>query len=98
MAEIHTKTYLLDNSRRVTVKQGAERVGISHSAARNRLVKSKNPDVVFAPYSSNGGGRKKKVQYKRVNPRPIEDPMFVLALGGEKAYKKAIKKKSRGGE
>jgi len=80
MAEQHIKTYLLDNSRRVTVKQVAEKVGISESAARNRLLKSKNPDVIFAPQSSNGGGRKKKVQYKQVNIRPIDDPMFRLAL------------------
>jgi len=80
MAELHIKTYLLDNSRRVTVKQVAKKVGISESAARNRLIKSSNPDVVFAPYASNGGGRKKKVQYKQVNIRPIDDPMFILAL------------------
>jgi len=80
MAEQHIKTYLLDNSRRVTVKQVAEKVGISESAARNRLIKHKNPDRVFAPATSNGGCPKKKVQYKRVNKRPIDDPMFVLAL------------------
>ena len=80
MAEQHIKTYLLDNSRRVNVKQVAKKVGISESAARNRLLKSSNPDVVFAPYASNGGGRKKKVQYKQVNIRPIDDPMFILAL------------------
>ena len=80
MAEQHIKTYLLDNSRRVTVKQVAEKVGISESAARNRLIKSRNPDRIYAPATSNGGGKKKKVQYKRVNLRPIEDPMFRLAL------------------
>jgi len=80
MAEQHIKTYLLDNSRRVTVKQVAEKVGISESAARNRLIKSRNPDKIYAPASSNGGCPKKKVQYKQVNKRPIEDPMFVLAL------------------
>ena len=80
MAEQHIKTYLLDNSRRVTVKQVAEKVGISESAARNRLIKSKNPDRIFAPAASNGGCLKKKHQYKQVNPRPIEDPMYRLAL------------------
>ena len=80
MAEQHIKTYLLDNSRRVTVKQVAEKVGISESAARNRLIKSKNPDRIYAPAASNGGCLKKKHQYKQVNRRPIEDPMFVLAL------------------
>ena len=80
MAEQHTKTYLLDNGKRVNVKQVAEKVGISESAARNRLAKSSDPDIVYRPYSSNGGGKKKKVQYKRVNPRPIEDKYFRLAL------------------
>ena len=80
MAEQHIKTFLLDNSRRVTVKQVAKKVGISESASRNRLLKSTNPDVVYAPASSNGGRPKKNHQYKRVNKRPIDDPMFRLAL------------------
>jgi hypothetical protein len=91
MAEIHTKTYLLDNSRRVTVKSVAEKVGISPSAARNRLNKSRNPDDIYAPYSSNGGRKKKKD--KSIDKKlPFQDPMFILAFGGEKAYNKAIGK------
>jgi predicted ArsR family transcriptional regulator len=80
MAKQHIKSYLLDNSRRVTVKQVSKKVGISESAARNRLVKSRNPDIVYAPATSNGGRPKKNHQYKQVNKRPIDDPMFVLAL------------------
>jgi hypothetical protein len=80
MAIQHIKSYLLDNSRRVNVKQVAKKVGISESAARNRLLKSSNPDRIFAPATSNGGCPKKEIQYKQVNVRPIDDPMFVLAL------------------
>ena len=93
MAEQHIKTYLLDNSRRVTVKQVAKKVGISESAARNRLIKSRNPDRIYAPAASNGGCLKKKHQYKQVNKRPMDDPLFVLALGGTEAYKKALARK-----
>ena len=81
MAEIHTKTYLLDNDRRVTVKQVSEKVGISPSAARNRLNKSRNPDDIYAPYSSNGGYTKKKTEAKKAaKKRPYKDPMFILAM------------------
>jgi len=79
MAKIHTKTYLLDNDRRVTVKSVAERVGISPSAARNRLDKHTDPDKIYAPYSSNGGLKKKKAKTIE-KKRPCEDPMFILAM------------------
>ena len=79
MAHQHIKTYLLENDRRVTVKQVATKVGISESAARNRLRLHKNPALIYAPVSSKGG-RKKKHLYKQVNPRLIEDPMYRLAL------------------
>ena len=79
MAKIHTKTYLLDNDRRVTVKSVAERVGISPSAARNRLDKHTDPDKIYAPYSSNGGLKKKKAKtIEKI--RPYKDPMFILVM------------------
>ena len=81
MAKIHTKTYLLDNDRRVTVKQVSEKVGISPSAARNRLDKHTDPDKIYAPYSSNGGYTKKKTEAKKAaKKRPYKDPMFILAM------------------
>jgi predicted ArsR family transcriptional regulator len=79
MAKIHTKTYLLDNDRRVTVKQVSDKVGISPSAARNRLDKHTDPDKIYAPYSSNGGLKKKKAKtIEKI--RPYKDPMFILAM------------------
>ena len=79
MAKIHTKTYLLDNNKRVTVKQVSEKVGISPSAARNRLDKHTDPDKIYAPYSSNGGYPKKKAKTIE-KKKPYQDPMFILAL------------------
>ena len=79
MAKIHIKTYLLDNDRRVTVKQVSDKVGISPSAARNRLDKHTDPDKIYAPYSSNGGLKKKKAKtIEKI--RPYKDPMFILAM------------------
>jgi len=81
MAKIHTKSYLLDNNERVDVKSVAERVGISPSAARNRLDKHTDPDKIYAPYSSNGGYTKKKTEAKKAaKKRPYKDPMFILAM------------------
>ena len=79
MAKIHTKTYLLDNNKRVTVKSVSEKVGISPSAARNRLDKHTDPDKIYAPYSSNGGLKKKKAKTIE-KKKPYQDPMFILAL------------------
>ena len=79
MAKIHTKTYLLDNDRRVTVKSVAVRVGISPSAARNRLDKHTDPDKIYAPYSSNGGLKKKKAKTIE-KKKPYQEPMFILAM------------------
>jgi len=80
MAEQHIKSYVLSNARRVTVKQVSKKVGISESAARNRLDRCKNPDKIFAPQSSNGGYSKKKFLEKREAEKPINNPMYRLML------------------
>jgi len=79
MAEMHTKTYLLKNDEMVTVKQVSEKVGISPSAARNRLDKYTDPAKIYAPYSSNGGVKKRKAK-PIAKTKPYQDPMFILAM------------------
>jgi len=55
------------------------RLEIDYSKAKT-LTGYLHPDRIFAPATSNGGCPKKEIQYKQVNVRPIDDPMFVLAL------------------
>jgi len=80
MAKIHLRYYTLDDNTVVTTKTVSKKVGISISAARNRLDKYTDPKKIYMPFSSNGGLKKKNHQYKRVNKRPYKDPMFILAL------------------
>ena len=78
MAKCHIKSYILRNGQEVSCKSVADKVGISVSAARNRLNRSDDPKKIKKPF-------KEKVL-------KIDDPMFILALGGVEAYKKAIDK------
>ena len=94
MAKCHIKSCILRNGQEVSCKSVADKVGISVSAARNRLNRSDDPKKIFAPYSISNGGQPKKIKKPfKEKVLKIDDPMFILALGGVEAYKKAIDKK-----
>jgi transposase len=79
----------------VTCRSVAKKIGVSESAARNRLNRSDDPKKIFAPYSpSNGGQPKKDKLPKSATVLPIDDPMYILAFGGAEAYKRAIEKQN----
>ena len=95
MAKCHIKSYILRNGQEVSCKSVADKVGISVSAARNRLNRSDDPKKIFAPYSISNGGQPKKIKKPfKEKVLKIDDPMFILALGGVEAYKKAIENDS----
>ena len=95
MAKCHIKSYILRDKQEVTCKSIADKVGISVSAARNRLNRTDDPKRIFAPYSISNGGQPKKIKKPfKEKVLKIDDPMFILAFGGEEAYKKAIKNDS----
>ena len=95
MAKCHIKSYILRDKQEVTCKSVADKVGISVSAARNRLNRTDDPKRIFAPYSISNGGQPKKIKKPfKEKVLKIDDPMFILAFGGEKAYKKAIENDS----
>ena len=93
MAECHTVNYELTDGSIVTTKMVADKVGISESAARNRLIRHRNPVKIYEKRPVKA--RKPKVKKEeKTKVLKIDDPMFILAFGGEKAYKKAIGKKN----
>ena len=94
MGKLRTKSYILADGQEVTCKSVSDVIGISVSAARNRLNRTDDPKRIFAPYSISNGGQPKKIKKPfKEKVLKIDDPMFILALGGVEAYKKAIDKK-----
>ena len=95
MGKLRTKSYILRDGQEVTCRSVAAVIGISTSAARNRLNRTDDPKRIFAPYSITNGGQPKKVKKEeKAKVLKIDDPMFILALGGVEAYKRAIEKKN----
>ena len=95
MGKLRTKSYILRDGQEVTCRSVAAVIGISTSAARNRLNRTDDPKRIFAPYSISNGGQPKKVKKEeKAKVLKIDDPMFILALGGVEAYKRAIEKKN----
>ena len=95
MGKLRTKSYILRDGQVVTCRSVAKKIGVSVSAARNRLNRSDDPKRIFAPYSISNGGQPKKIKKPfKDKVLMIDDPMFILALGGVEAYKRAIEKKN----
>ena len=88
MGKLRTKAYTLRDGQEVTCGEVASKIGISVSAARNRLNRSDDPDLIFAAHSINNGGQPKKI--KPLKPPKIlhyEDEMWKLVMQmGRKKY------------
>jgi len=80
MGELRTLRYILDDGQEVNTRQVADAIGISESAARNRLDKYTNPNKIFAPYNRLKGRRKKKVISKPSKKLPCEDDLWQLCM------------------
>ena len=80
MGKRRTLTYELSDGQKVTARQVAEELGVTESAARNRLNRHTDPVLVFAPYNKAKGGKPRGKQKKEKVLLPYEDPMWRLAL------------------
>jgi len=80
MGKLRTLTYPLDDGQIVTARQVAEHLGVTESAARNRLNRHTDPAKVFAPYNKAKGGKPRGKQKKAEKLLPYEDPMLKLLL------------------
>jgi len=89
MSKLRTKSYMLKNGQVVTCRSVASKIGVSESAARNRLNRSDDPKRIFAPYSiSNGGQPKKDKLPKNANIEAEEEETrlwrIVMQMGKKK--------------
>tara|TARA_R110000796_G_scaffold207114_1_gene323444 strand:- start:36 stop:302 length:267 start_codon:yes stop_codon:yes gene_type:complete len=81
------KSYTLTDGQIVTTRQVADEIGITESAARNRLIHTDDPKKVFAPYTPSANGRSKPPAMKKDKVLPYEDNLWKLAMrviGGKK--------------
>tara|TARA_R110000822_G_scaffold24229_1_gene74109 strand:- start:1689 stop:1949 length:261 start_codon:yes stop_codon:yes gene_type:complete len=79
------KSYTLTDGQIVTTRQVADEMGISESAARNRLIAHNDPKKVFAPYKQTRPPS--KMTSKKDKVLPYEDNLWKLVMrtiGGKK--------------
>jgi len=87
MGKRRTKHYTLSDGQVITCREVADEIGISESAARNRLMKTNNPIQIFAPYDETKREKKAKPKDKVKKILPYEEPLWKLAMkviGGTK--------------
>ena len=58
MGRLRTLTYTLDDGQEITTRQLADELGVTESAARNRLTRHSDPKKVFEPHNPAKGGKK----------------------------------------
>ena len=81
MGKRRTLTYILDDGQRVTSRQLAKQLGVTESAARNRLKRSTDPKKVFKPYVEGQGGVARGSQKdKELRAKLKDKEMFEFAL------------------
>jgi len=80
MGKRRTLTYELSDGSKVTAREVSQVLGVTESAARNRLKRHTDREIVFAPYNKAKGGRPTGKQNKDKKLLPYEDPMLRLLL------------------
>ena len=65
MGKLRTIVYKLDNGSEITSRELADQLGVTESAARNRLNRSRNPKLIFKPYNPRNGGKPRGTQKER---------------------------------
>ena len=82
MKKLRTKSYTLSNGEIVTSRSVAKKIGVSESAARNRLNRSDDPKKIYAPFSPVGKKPKKDKLPKDANleAKAEEDRLWRIVM------------------
>jgi len=81
MGTLRTIVYKLDDGSEITSRELAKQLGVTESAARNRLNRSRNPKLVFKPYNPRNGGKPLGSQKKKkIDAKLKEQELMKLAL------------------
>ena len=82
MGALRNIEYTLSDGQVVTTRELANQLGITESAARNRLNRHIDPKKVFAPYNPSKGGKARKSKAKIIEQtkKDKEQDLLKLAL------------------
>ena len=69
VGKLRTLTYTLDDGQEITTRQLADELGVTESAARNRLTRHSDPKKVFEPHNPSKGGKKPSGKKKELAER-----------------------------
>ena len=80
MGALRTIKYTLSDGQVVTTRQLAKQLGVTESAARNRLNRHTDPKKVFAPYNPSKGGKARKLNAKQKEKLKKDKELDLLKL------------------
>ena len=66
VGKLRTLIYTLDDGQEITTRQLADELGVTESAARNRLTRHSDPKKVFQPHNPAKGGKKPSKKRKKL--------------------------------
>ena len=80
MSKLRTIIYKLDDGSEITSRELAKKLGVTESAARNRLNRSRNPKLIFKPYNPRNGGKARKLNAKQIEQKNKDKEQALLKL------------------
>ena len=66
VGRFRTLVYILDDGQEITTRLLADELGVSESAARNRLTRHSDPKKVFEPHNPAKGGKRPSKKRKQL--------------------------------
>ena len=73
VGRLRTLTYILDDGQEITTRQLADELGVTESAARNRLTRHSDPKKVFEPHNPAKGGKRPSKKRKKLEDQKKAD-------------------------
>ena len=86
MGRLRTLVYILDDGQEITTRQLAAELGVTESAARNRLTRHSDPKKVFEPHNPAKGGKRpigkarKLAEQKKAEEEKKEKELWIRVM------------------
>jgi len=80
MGALRTIVYTLDDGQKITARELAKILGVSESAARNRLTRHSDPKKVFEPHNPAKGGKRPTRKAKKLAEEKQADEEYEKEL------------------
>ena len=85
VGRLRTLIYTLDDGQEITTRQLADELGVTESAARNRLTRHSDPKKVFQPHNPSKGGKKpsgksRKLADQKIAEEAKEKELWVILM------------------